>query len=322
MRIINLSEEFTPRHEGIFFGLDTENEMPADVTIEVVDMASEEVLARKLLRSVTTAEVNVAPYLLPNEEYTPSKSTHTTFKAAPSRCCIVRSGDDFSAPITTSVNRYRVSLPTVVSAMPSLRTISYGEVDEVLILTNGADILTANIVADTGESLSIDYSAATGAAILLISTKDFGKKFRTLEVELLCNGEYFGSLRYTVMPLHKGAVRLAWISRSGSIERYTFPLGVKSQLNSVKESIDTPEGRRVVRAVSESILSLKSRYEASATIEALAEIVSSPRVWLEGATGCREVEVTSSTVDKNLFNEPDIVAINIREWRKEEPLQW
>ena len=46
MRIIKLSEEFTPRHEGIFFGLDTENEMPADVTIEVVDMASEEVLAQ------------------------------------------------------------------------------------------------------------------------------------------------------------------------------------------------------------------------------------------------------------------------------------
>lgn len=322
MRIIKLSEDFTPRHEGLLYGIDVESEQPRDVTIEVVDMASSEVVATQRLREITTAEVNIAHYIEPITGYTPSHAAHTTFKEAPSRCTMIRSGEDFSAPIITSVNRCHISRPSCVCAMPNRRTISYGEVDEVLILAAEGETLTANIVADTGESLSLDYGTATGAAILSISTKDFGKKFRTLDVELLCNGESLGHLHYTAVPAYKGSLRLAWVSGAGSIERYTFPVVVKSQLSTVKESIDTSEGRRVVSAVSKSILSLKSRYEAAATIEALAEIISSPRVWIEGASGCAEVEVESLSVDKNLFNEPDIVAINILEWRKEEPMVW
>lgn len=320
MRITKLSDDFTPRHEGLLFGIDVESEQPGDVTIEVVDMASEEVIATQRLREITTAEVNIAHYVAPITDYTPSRTAHTTFKEAPSRYTMIRSGEDFSAPIITSVNRSRVSPPSCVRTMPNLRTISYGEVDEVLIIAAERDTLTANFVADTGEILTLDYTAATGAAILSISTKDFGKKFRTLDVELLCNGERLDTLHYAIAPTHKGALRLAWLSSTGSIERYTFPVVVKSQFNSVKESIETPEGRKVVHSVSESILSLKSRYESLATIEALAEIISSPRVWIESSTGCAEVEVISSLVDKNLFNEPDIIAINILEWRKEGPL--
>ena len=54
MRLIKLSEDFTPRHEGLLYGIDVESEQPRDVTIEVVDMASSEVVATQRLREMSS----------------------------------------------------------------------------------------------------------------------------------------------------------------------------------------------------------------------------------------------------------------------------
>lgn len=65
MRIYKLSNDFTPRHEGLLFGIETEFDEPQDVEVEVVDVATNEVVATQLLHEVTYAEVNIAPYVAP-----------------------------------------------------------------------------------------------------------------------------------------------------------------------------------------------------------------------------------------------------------------
>ena len=74
----------------------------------------------------------------------------------------------------------------------------------------------------------------------------------------------------------------------------------------------------MVRSTLESNITLISRYEPSATVEALAQIIASPKVWIEQSEGSREVMVLTSTIESDLFGEPACIALDISEWSREE----
>lgn len=318
MRLYKLSNDFTPRHEGLLFGIETEFDEPQDVEVEVVDVTTNEVVATQLLHEVTTAEVNIAPYVAPLGDYAPSRPLYTTFVEAPTRLFAVRVGDVDSEPIVVSVNREAVTLPTLLTSMPQTRRIAYGEWDELLVLTERGAIIEANIDADTGESISVEYTSENGAATLCILTKDFGKKVRTFDVEIICDGALLTTLHYTVVPKRKGALRLAWLSDGGSIERYTFPISVKQQRTVERVCIETLEGSRVVSTVAVSTLSMKSHYEPRKVVEALAQITSSTRVWIESEESSSEVLPLTAVVDVNIFGEPESLSVGVQLWRREE----
>lgn len=318
MKIEKKSKDFTPRCKGLFFGIDTENSTPSDILVEIIDVATGEIVATQQLREIISAEVNIAPYVRSFAEYSPSRSAHTTFEAVPVASYAIRVNDVVSEPLRVSVNNTPVEPFAIVSTMPAQRYIAYGENDELLLITEPGDSVVANLYADANDSLSVETISQTGAVALSISTKDFGPDTHSITIELMCNREFLEEVNYEFRPSHRKGVRLAWLSGEGSIERYTFPIVVKKELKSVKESIDTNQGRRVVRAVSESLLSICSRYEPSSIIQALTGIVSSPKVWIEEGNEYRAVEVKNSVVESNLFGEPDQVALCIVEWRREE----
>lgn len=318
MRIEKLSNDFTPRHKGLLFGIDTERYTPSDILVEVMDMATNEVVATQQLRSIISAEVNIAPYVKLLAESSPSLSLHTAFREIPTASYAIRVGELLSEPVRVSVNRTSLYSPSLITTSSRNRHIAYGEKDELLIAAIPQGVLTANILSDRGETLTLEATAAMGIAALVLSTEDFSAETNSLDVELLYNGVAFDKLHYTLLAPRRGAVRLAWISSKGSVEYYTFPVVAKRELKSEKKSIDSYSGRQVVRSVSESILSLFSRYEPRITIEALAEIVASPKVWIVGKEEYQAVEVLSAEVERNLFGEPDLVALSIAEWRREE----
>ncbi len=318
MKVTKITNDFAPRNRAICFGIETELDEPCNVEVEVVNVEANTTLARQIIREVTSATVNIAPYTKPFAEYTPSLHHETSFEEAPTASYTIRVDDIDAEPIRLTVNCEEQSLPSLVSTMPTKRTIAYGERDELLLLANAGDTFATIIKTDTGEELSLDYTTQTGAAILSLSTEDFGSDVRTLEVTILCNDSHLNVLHYNVVASRKGAIRLAWISSKGSIERYTFPAVTKSQRKSEKESHTTLAGRRVTSSNTESSLTLVSRYEPRSTIKALADIISTTKVWIEGEDVCHEVEVRSSTVDTNLFGEPDSTVIELTEWRREE----
>lgn len=318
MNVQKISNDFTPCHEGLFFAIDTQTDDPQDVVVEVVDLSADEVVAKQYLREVKRAQVNIAPYIKPFADYMPMRSAHSAFEEAPSVRFTIRTADVEAEPLLVSVNRAHAELPSIVTAMPLSRTIAYGESDQILLLAEPESRITANIVADTGENFSMEYVTMVGATTLYISTKDFGKKVRTITVELSCNEVELGTLNYHIVPSHKGVLRLAWVSESGSIERYTFPVVTKSQRKVERVGVLTAEGSRVVRSTVESIISLKSHYEPRATIEAIAQILSSPKVWIEYPTSYQEVVALDTVVDVNIFGEPESVMLGVQEWRREE----
>ncbi len=322
MKLRKISSDFTPLHQGLFFGIDTESDTPSDLVVEIIDATTNEILASQQLRGVVTAEVNVAPYITPFTEYAPTSYGVSGFREAPTRACAIRVGEELSNILLVSTNKKPQVLPAMVTSMPKMRSISREESDELLFLVEREDNIVARIKTDTDDCVDLDYTTVSGAVVLSISPDDLDSNSHSIDVEILRNGEHLISLNYTLLPKHKGSYRLAWISEEGSIERYTFPIVAKRMCKSNKLEIGVGENRRTVRSSSESEVALISRYEPCATIESLARIVSSARVWIEHPLNNRKVVVKSSTIDSNLFGEPVCIELIISEDSREEAILW
>ena len=88
-----------------------------------------------------------------------------------------------------------------------------------------------------------------------------------------------GAVAYTVVAPPAEGVRVAWRTRSGSIEHYTFPV-VKSVVAEVEKTRAVGGEGYVARVVdTRQQTLLRSAYETRAVLEALAGVISSPQVW-------------------------------------------
>lgn len=317
MKITKLSNNLTPIREGIFFGIDTEDSTPENLAVEIVNSTLDEVVATQQIRGVTTAKINIAPYLSHAIEQRPSSQPHTSMAEAPTATFHIRIGEVQSESITVSVNSQPLTPNTILSTMPSKRRVAHGEHDEVLVSCQPNSPITVLLTSDQGEEIAIEYVTNSGLATLLISTEDFGDSTRKLSVELSCNGELFGNLSYTIAPTTSQATRLVWLSELGSIERYTFPITRKSHRNISKRIVRTADAPLTVRSTTQEIDTLASRYEPRATIEALIQAASAIKVWIEKWGSLHEVEVCNPSIEYNLFNEPDILLLEVCKWQKE-----
>ena len=321
MKITKESKDFSPLCGGIFFEVDAEQNEPVTVTAEIVDAETGVVVATQHLREIISAKVNIAPYVERFNGYAPIPLRQTTFMEVPTASYKLRIDNIESEKVALSVNRCEApSLPAVISSFPLSRRIAHGENDEILIMVESGRTISAHIVADTGESLHLEHLSTTGVATLVISAEDFGEDVRLLDITLCCDGEEFGSLSYKVVHAHKTYTRLAWISDCGAIERYTFPVSYKSVHSASKQIIATAEGVATANCRTEHKVSLSSRFESQATIEALSQIVSSPKVWIEQNGDFESVGITTSIIEQDLFGSPSHLCLDICLWQKEASL--
>jgi len=215
MKLTKISNNFTPINEGIFFGIDTETDEPTDLTVEIVDARNGQIVATQLLRSVTYAEVNIAPYVEQFSAYQPSTHKFATIVEAPTASYYIRIGSELSESIILSVNQTAPTKSSIVSSMPNTRRISYGEGDELLLLVDAGDTLTVDITTDMGDGSSLEYITERGVASLFISTKEFSEETHSINVEIARNGELLGiALLYHLGHEHTGNTRS--VSNSGT----------------------------------------------------------------------------------------------------------
>lgn len=318
MKITKISGDYTPIRQGILFGISTESEVPTDLVVEIVNSTNEKVVATQFLHSVTEAQVNIAPYIEPTSSHIPSQCKCISIADTPLISHHIRIGDVVSEPVLTWLNTEAIVLPSLISSMPQTRRISREECDEIALMVGGGKNISVAISSDLDEYVDIQHYTTTGCAILSISPMDFDEKCRCIDVVIRCNDQQIGNLHYNIVPALNGSVRVAWISEYGSIERYSFPAAISSKHLSKRQIIRTTEGWHAANGSTEYSMSLCSHYEPRATIEALAQIVSSPKVWIENEKGCDEVAVTSSVVEQSIFNGPNCICLDMVVWHRKE----
>lgn len=318
MIIRKLSSDFTPLHEGIFFGIESEDETPSDIIVEVLELPAGEVIATKLLHEVESATINIAPYVGHFVDYAPTSQRSTSFGTAPMASYKIRVNDIESEEVVVSVNRASiVSTPALIASMPNRRRVARGENDELLIASCKGRRIYAEMVAENGEMLHIDYLPTTDACTLIISPDDFSPAVREFDLTLFCDGALLESVHYTIATPLRNSIRLAWLSASGAIERYTFPRSHKCTVSVERKGLVTEDGPCNAHCRTREVASLCSRLEPHATIEALAQIISAPKVWIERNGEFNLVEVETSSLVYDLFGEPSHIHLDVCLWQKE-----
>ena len=317
MKITKLSNDLSPLSKGLRFAIDGEGENLGGKIVEIFDTTKDEVVATQQLPKTTYTEVNIAPYVAQLDHRTPSTSFQAGIRDAAVRSYHLRCEGIESEHISVSVNRCDIELPMVLTSMPLVRKMGASEHDEVVVMCNPGDEITALITANDSDELFLNHTTESGVAIINFSISDFSSDVKALDVEISCNDTIIENLHYDIVPLYRGATRVAWVAEDGAIERYTFPTSQRSQSSVKCAHLNTREGIFAVEGESKKSISLRSRYEPQATVEQLAKIASSERVWIENEGRIQSVEVESDALEFNLFNEPSSIVIELCVEREE-----
>lgn len=160
--------------------------------------------------------------------------------------------------------------PQLVTTLPDERMLRADESDEVMVA--GPPPLTLHLSCKTRHSLiERDFTEDSEAvALFRINAADFPDAER---IVLSAGGR---QISYSpAAPLPEGR-RLAWRSRTGVVEHYTFPIVHSSTRLTDRE---LPRWDNDGTRPSCHLTRLVSAYENRPMLEALSEIIASPQVW-------------------------------------------
>ena len=128
---------------------------------------------------------------------------------------------------------------------------------------------------------------------------------------------YFGSstafeVRYKVQKEQQGA-RLAWVNRYGMVDCHTFPHITDKQIM-VRRHSEANFGQEVRQSIDKAWMqmSLSSGLQPQRVVEWLAEVATSPQVWMWDNNTWAKCNITDSTIKILNANEPGEVALTIR----------
>ena len=195
--------------------------------------------------------------------------------------------------------------------MPLRRLIPEGACDELTLLADGP--CTVTVTAMAGDTAAAESYRATeaGLHIFRLDLRDFPDA-ETLTVDAgTC-----GTVVYTVIPARQEAVRLAWRSRAGSVEHYSFPVLQTEVIRSVRQQAYGPDGRTAATAETDRETVLVSAYEGRQVLEALAELTSAPEVWIARDDTYTPVDIASDEAVVQRHGTLSCLEIAVRPKRK------
>lgn len=268
------------------------NAAETELFLEILSTRDGSRIGSKRFYNTPTGTLNIAPMVRKNIRFVPS-SGMTGFCNSESRSASVQLavGTTYSEVRTFVAAHDSVKPSRILTTMPSHRIIAYGESDEITCCIPGQHTVTVSSDI-TAEALT--YNAIGGEELTLfrLNTRSFLPSVGTITVRIATAGQTVAEIGYTVVPKCDEGCRIAWRSRAGSIEHYTFPV-VKSVVQKIrKEQVLTDDaGYEDISIRDERTTTLASAFEPAAVIEALAEIAASPQVWKIDGDKYEEVDI-------------------------------
>lgn len=317
MQFTQIPQQYAPLGQEVRYAV--EHDAEADIDIRVLDSTDGSVLAAKRFAAVSEAAFDIAPALRRRLRFAPvSEGTGFADPAGRSVTAEVKAfeTDNATAAVTAS---FRTFLPGAAApggaalrtTMPLERLIPEGSGDELTLFAENPCAVT--VTATSADSVTAQHyqSAARGLQPFRLDTRDFPEA-ETITVDA---GEC-GTVVYTLVPAREEAVRLAWRSSAGSVEHYSFPIVRETALGVDKTRAEGPDG--VVVAAMESVreVRLASAFERAEVLEALAELIEAPQVWLVGEEGYVPVDVATDAVTIRQHGSMRCLEVTVRSTRK------
>lgn len=291
-----------------------DSDTPATLFVRITDAAARRQLATKCFVDVNSCRFDITPAVQRNIAYRPQHYP-SGFPPLNDRYLRVevaaRQGAAAGEEVTAPQCRFFSSTagltpaPRLLTTMPLQRILRTDEEEELAIAADAPVHLTLTARSRKGETVHRFYSPGEGIVFFHL----LGAQYAEAEqVEVAAEG--CDPVIYTMAaPLSEG-VRLAWRTTLGSLEHYTFPVVHTSSLTADREKQFSREGYR--RPV-QRLRKLVSAYESRPVLEALAELLSAPQVWVVTPEGYRPAEVISDHAVTHRYGVLSHMEIEIRD---------
>lgn len=315
MKFTSIPKAYSSFLSPIVYAFTTESDTPTDVELRIIDKNSNEVIGRKRLYNLTQGEIDIAPYL--------RAAAAATLPDQIEECGVVDVGgvmrvaveaDDATSTVRTFVAAEVDLSEPYTSLMKQIeqRTIARDEFD-IISFFSMPDMVVEVVVEFIGngtESLTITPPSGGQRAVAVTARGREGVD--QMRVTVNVDGEPTTIVEYQIRQNLIGSRRLAWVNAHQAIELYTFPLRKSILVESTRKHIETLWGREAAAVEGVGELKLLSAYEPQAQIEALGEILSSPKVWLVKGNAVQGVDLRSERVVTAPCGEMGIIEVDLR----------
>ena len=263
--------------ESLLYTLEFE-QREGQVKVEIYDQLSSSQLGSIMLYNVTSAEIDIAPYIRSYKMSMPNAAQESIITPSPDACRVVlRVGDRESEPRLFFRSDVGALRPQILSATTDSGTIAVGEKIRLTILARGSINLTV-MRSSNGDFQHYEY-ITDGVPCEVVLPIDVAMVGESIVLRVVCDGEFVGSSGYRVVERDSSAVRLTWVNTKGGMECCTFPQSVKRSMVVKSEDVECECGwyRRV--ASSTVVRRVMMLGATQSEMDALLDILLSPKVW-------------------------------------------
>lgn len=276
MRFLKIPENGASWNAALCYTMATERGLKDDMVVEVIDAISGEVLGTRRLYGITTAEIDIAPYV--RNAIGVATLTTAILELSPSaRAIIVRAnGVDAEQRIFYRAKLHTTS-PHILSSLKQPSVVAHGDViritafatEEVRVSVEDKRIVEAEVVsAIQSKGMPVEIAVQTSLYV--------GHNV-PIRVKVTCDRGYTYTFDCTIVEPTEASYRIAWYNTEGGIECYTFPRGVRESLGAEMAAEIRGRASRLRGVVAR--YRLVSAFEARDEVERIAGVIFSPEVY-------------------------------------------
>ncbi len=269
------------------------------------------------------------------------------FSADPGRraAITVKAGNAVAPPRIFTCALREVNEFEILSKLPLERMLAAGEINEMPTAERDAipmaewdeisiavpdTVLSAEmrVTGDRGLDFTLrteEFIASRGVATLVIDAADivdaaFSKPeryefadCRRAEVKIYAYDELIGRVAYGLYSRSPKQRRICWLNTLGGIDYHTFHSVTEESMAVLKQRIFSAGRYRTVVSEVERSSEIVSGYLTPSLADALAETVSSPRVWMTGRSrdGGPVAVPLDVVTDKTVFRDGELFCLRL-----------
>lgn len=301
--------------EPLVYRFSTEEVVPQDVSVSIIDAASGTVYGSLKLYGVVKGEVDIAPYIAKNALLTPiwnSRSLAVSRSTSAKRVVVSING-------MTSMERlffrskFDVTVSRVLSSLVEDQIVEQGDVARLTLYAKGHVVVKMTCSDGSTMQSSMHTSGYPVETMFSTSRMAVGDSVR---LEVILDNQYVYTCSYRVVERGASSRTLLWYNHIGGIERYSFAHSLKLGYGVGVQSVEGLNSLKL-RSVNGWVRSrLCSRCESSAEIERIAEVLLSPVVFVDSMVNAEVVELESREVKFDDKGQLHSISLDIcEEWK-------
>lgn len=316
MNFTSLPSNGASWREPLVYKIDTESTTPQDVILEIVDTANMSILGTMRLYGVTTAEVDIAPYIASTTSLVPGWTNGALIlqRSQSARSVLVRADGVESASRIFYRSAFNYTQSTTLSSVVEHQEIEQGDVARITVFGKTRLWVTYNSSA-AAEPKETTATTRGYPIELMMSTLNMrvGTKF---SVSIRYETGYSDTFNYTVVSRRTTSTRLLWYNTKGGIDSAIFDHTIRLGCG-VDVATESWSGTRSYRSVEGwANYRLCTGYESAATIDMMLGVLFSPKVFSDRESKCEEVDVTTREVVFDSKGQLHTLSLDIRkEWK-------